>query len=99
MYLVGQKVICVVESRIDSKKPFDNCVCRVHKIIYPPRYNPDYHDFYKKNILYSLQWIEEDNSGAPVPTNFKYFLWSERQLRNFLPKPILAAEKNQLPDV
>lgn len=99
MYLVGQKVICVVQSPVDSKKHFNNAVCKVNHILYPPRYNPDYHDFYKANILYSLEWIQEENGGAPVPTNFKYYLWNERQLRIFPPKQIFARTKNELPDV
>ncbi len=99
MYLVGQKVICVGSRGIDSRSEFRNRVCRVHKILYPPRYNPKYHDFYRSKILYSLEWIQEENKGVPSPTNFKYYFWNENELRVVPPKQIFFVEKNQLPDV
>ena len=99
MYLVGQKVICIGGRGIDSRSEFRNCVCRVHKILYPPRYNPEYHDFYRSQILYSLEWSKEDNKSIPPPTHFKYYFWHEKELRVVPPKQISVAEKNQLPDV
>ena len=99
MYLVGQKVICVGSKGFDSRSEFCNCICRVHKILYPPRYSPEHHDFYRSQILYSLEWSKEENKGTPPPTHFKYFFWYEKELRVLPPKQIFARTKDQLPDV
>ena len=93
MYLVGQKVICVGSKGFDSRSEFCNCICRVHKILYPPRYNPEYHDFYRSQILYSLEWSKEDNKSIPPPTHFKYFFGTKKNYVSFHPSKSLLQRK------